>query len=165
MLIAFFIVCVVVGVLVLLIGTGGLQRRSLPGESHAGKRLVLLGVAVAFAFGLAVPAIVLKENGESQASTAVGVHLSAAEVTGRALFAEKCAVCHTLAATNSVGRIGPILDVRVPEEPTFKAREELVYRTILSGMARGYGNMPARLVEGPEAEDVAKFVAAVAGHK
>ena len=36
--------------------------------------------------------------------------------------------------------------------------------TILEGRALGNGNMPAMLYQGKEAEDVATFVAAVAGH-
>ena len=35
---------------------------------------------------------------------------------------------------------------------------------ILEGRAEGLGNMPAMLYQGKEAEDVAAFVAAVAGH-
>ena len=35
---------------------------------------------------------------------------------------------------------------------------------ILEGRARGIGQMPALLYQGKEAQDVAAFVAAVAGH-
>ena len=35
---------------------------------------------------------------------------------------------------------------------------------IEEGRARGHGQMPALLYQGKEAEDVADFVAAVAGH-
>ena len=40
----------------------------------------------------------------------------------------------------------------------------LVENAIAEGRARGLGNMPAMLYTGKEAEDVAEFVAAVAGH-
>jgi mono/diheme cytochrome c family protein len=93
------------------------------------------------------------------------VHLNAEEQTGRELFAHTCIVCHTLAAVNSVGHIGPNLDVLVGRIPSVTARRELVLDTILEGPARGNGNMPALLYQGKEAEDVASFVAAVAqGH-
>ena len=75
-----------------------------------------------FAFGLVVPALVLAFNGEHKASVAVGgLHLNAEQQKGRELFAHSCAFCHTLAATKSVGRIGPNLDVRVGDDiPTHR---------------------------------------------
>lgn len=161
---AFFIFCAVVAVAIYLAATGGSRRETLPGESRLANRAVMLGVVATFAFGLVVPLLILIKNGESKANTAVGVQLSRKEVKGRELFASSCAVCHTLRAVNAVGRIGPILDIRVPEEPTLAAREELVLSAILEGRARGNGNMPAKLYEGPEAKDIAEFVAAVAGH-
>jgi mono/diheme cytochrome c family protein len=121
---------------------------------------------VLFAFGLAVPAIVLAFNRDHKASVAVGgLHLNARQERGRELFARSCAVCHTLAATKSVGRIGPNLDVRVGNDiSTAAGRKALVLSAITEGRARGLGQMPALLYQGKEAEEVADFVAAVAGH-
>jgi mono/diheme cytochrome c family protein len=136
-----------------------------PEESKASRRLITFGVVLAFAFGLIVPAWVLIDNAESGASTVDGVHLNAEQQKGRELFAQKCISCHTLSAVKSVGRIGPNLDIRVGEEiPTESERRALVLNTILEGKAEGKGNMPADLFVGKEAEDVASFVAAVAGH-
>jgi mono/diheme cytochrome c family protein len=141
------------------------HRESLPSDqSGLSQRAITLGIVVVFAFGLAVPAIVLAFNGEHKASEDVGVHLNASEVKGRELFAHSCTVCHTLAAVNAVGRIGPNLDVLVGGISSVPARRALVLSTILTGPAYGVGNMPADLYEGKEAEDVADFVAAVAGH-
>jgi mono/diheme cytochrome c family protein len=141
-------------------------RQSLHTESDASQRLITLGVIVMFAFGLAVPAIVLAFNGKHKASVAVGgVHLTPKQQAGRELFATRCAVCHTLAATKSVGRIGPDLDVRVGDDiSTAAGRKALVENAIAEGRARGLGQMPALLYQGKEAEEVASFVAAVAGH-
>jgi mono/diheme cytochrome c family protein len=141
-------------------------RRSLHTESKAGQRLVMLGVVVLVVFGLAVPALVLAFNGEHKASVAVGgLHLTAAQQQGRDLFAQSCAVCHTLAATKSVGRTGPNLDVRVGVDiATPAGRKALVEGAIAEGRARGLGQMPAQLYTGREAKEVAEFVAAVAGH-
>jgi mono/diheme cytochrome c family protein len=135
-------------------------------ESKASQRLITFGVVLAFAFGLIVPALVLAHNAADKASEAPGgVHLNAEEVKGRELFSHTCTVCHTLAAVKSVGRIGPDLDVRVGKEiSTPAARKALVLNAILEGRAVGLGNMPADLYQGKEAEDVAAFVAAVAGH-
>lgn len=135
-------------------------------ESPFTQRLVTFGIVLVFAAGLAVPALVLASNGTDKASEAIGgVHLTAEEVKGRELFARTCTVCHTLAAVKSVGHIGPNLDIRVGDDiATPAGRIALVENAIAEGRARGNGNMPALLYQGKEAEDVAKFVAAVAGH-
>ena len=116
-------------------------------------------MVVLFAFGLAVPAIVLAFNGDHKASVGVGgVHLNAEQQKGRELFAHSCAVCHTLAATKSVGAIGPNLDVRVGADISTPAgRKALVLSAIAEGRARGLGQMPALLYQGKEAEDVAEL--------
>ncbi|HEX3911492.1 MAG TPA: c-type cytochrome [Solirubrobacteraceae bacterium] len=141
-------------------------RQSLHTESKASRRSVTLGVIVLFAFGLAVPAIVLAFNGDHKAGVGVGgVQLNANEQEGRELFSKSCAVCHTLAATKSVGQIGPNLDIRVGADISTPAgRKALVLSAIQEGRARGLGQMPALLYQGKEAEDIASFVAAVAGH-
>src|SRR5271166_2815678 len=141
-------------------------RQALHTRSKGGQIFVTLGIVVLIAFGLAVPAVVIAANGSSKASVGVGgVHLNAEEQTGRDLFAHACAVCHTLEATKSVGRTGPNLDVRVGDDiATSAGRKALVLNAIEEGRARGLGQMPAMLYQGKEAEDVAKFVAAVAGH-
>jgi mono/diheme cytochrome c family protein len=141
-------------------------RASLHTDAKLGQRAVTFGVVLVFAFGLVVPALVLAFNGEHKASVAVGgLHLNAEQEKGRELFAHACTACHTLAAVKSVGRIGPNLDVRVGDDITTAAgRKALVLNAIAEGRARGLGQMPALLYEGKEAEDVASFVAAVAGH-
>jgi mono/diheme cytochrome c family protein len=141
-------------------------RQALHTESRASRRIVTLAVVVLFAFGLAVPAIVLAFNGDHKASVAVGgVRLNAGEQKGRELFEHTCGVCHTLAATKSVGQIGPNLDIRVGADiSTAAGRKALVLNAIEEGRARGLGQMPALLYQGKEAKDVANFVAAVAGH-
>jgi mono/diheme cytochrome c family protein len=141
-------------------------RAALHTESTIGQRFVTLGVVVVFAFGLVVPALVLASNKNNKASVTVGgLHLTAEQQKGRVLFAHSCAVCHSLAAVRSVGRIGPNLDVRVGDDiSTAAGRKALVESAIAEGRARGLGQMPAGLYQGKEAEQVASFVAAVAGH-
>lgn len=141
-------------------------REALHTESRIGQRSVTAGIVLLLAFGLAVPALVLAFNGAHKASVAVGgLHLNASEQRGRDLFARSCAFCHTLAADKSVGRIGPDLDIRVGDDiSTASGRKALVLSAIAEGRARGLGQMPALLYQGREAEEVAEFVAAVAGH-
>jgi mono/diheme cytochrome c family protein len=137
-----------------------------PGGSKFGQRLMTLGIVVLVAFGLAVPALVLAFNGNDKSSVAVGgLTLNKPERAGRELFSKACVVCHTLAAVKSVGRTGPNLDVRIGEDISTPAgRKALVLNAIEEGRARGLGQMPALLYQGKEAEEVADFVAAVAGH-
>jgi len=178
MLIAFILLWVVLGLGVFFVAMrGGARgaRASLYTESKLSQRLVTLGIVVVFAFGLVVPALVLANNGAHKSSVAVGgLHLDAEEIKGRELFAHTCTACHTLAAVKSVGRVGPNLDVRVGEDiskppggteaEAYAHRKALVLDAIEKGRARGLGQMPALLYEGKEAEEVASFVAAVAGH-
>jgi mono/diheme cytochrome c family protein len=148
-------------------------RAALHTDTAIGQRRVVLGVVVVVAFGVAVPTIVLAFNGEHKASVAAGgTRLSASQQRGRDLFARACAVCHTLAAAKAVGRIGPDLDKRVGDEITAESagkavalRKALVLSAISEGRARGLGQMPAQLYQGREAEEVAEFVAAVAGRR
>jgi len=150
-------------------------RESLHTDSKVGQRAVTLGVVVLFAFGLIVPGLVLALNAAHKASVTVGgVQLNSEQQKGRELFAHSCTACHTLAAVESVGRIGPNLDVRVgddiakppggTEAEAYAHRRALVLDAIEKGRARGLGQMPALLYQGKEAEQVASFVAAVAGH-
>jgi cytochrome c551 len=141
-------------------------RAALHTDSPIGQRAVTLGIVLLFAVGLVVPALVLAFNGEHKASVAVGgLRLNSNEQHGRELFARSCAVCHTLAAVKAVGRIGPNLDVRVGDDiATAAGRKALVLNAISEGRARGLGQMPAQLFQGREAEQVAEFVAKVAGH-
>jgi mono/diheme cytochrome c family protein len=141
-------------------------RESLHTESKLGQRAVMVVVAVVFAFGLIVPALVLAFNAANKDSVAVGgIHLNAQEQHGRVLFSESCAVCHTLAAANAEGHVGPNLDVRLGSQIATEAgRKALVLSAIAEGRARGLGQMPALLYQGKDAEAIADFLAASAGH-
>ena len=120
-------------------------------------------------FGLVIPAIFLVGNHNRTSAGTGGIKLTAQEVNGRTLFGEHCAVCHTLSAASAVGKTGPNLDQLRPAEG-------LILYTIANGCLQdptpaesaqrclGYGAMPADVVQGPDAVDVAKFVSAVAGH-
>lgn len=169
MVIVLVIVWVLLGLTVFFLairrGTSG-SRGALDTESRGGSIAITLGVVVLIAFGIAVPAVVMAQNAATKASVGPGgVHLNAEQQKGRDLFAHTCAVCHTLEATKSVGRTGPNLDIRVGQDiATAAGRKALVLSAIEEGRARGLGQMPALLYQGKEAEDVASFVAAVAGH-
>jgi mono/diheme cytochrome c family protein len=147
-------------------------RQALHTESKPSQRMVMAVVVVVFVFGLGVPSLVLALNSADKASVAVGgVTLNGKQQQGRELFAHSCGVCHTLAAVNTVGRIGPNLDKLIPTvgaglspKESEHDREAFVSSAIETGFARGNGQMPALLYQGPEAKAIASFVAAVAGH-
>jgi mono/diheme cytochrome c family protein len=70
----------------------------------------------------------------------------------RTTFANTCGGCHTLKAAGTNGNVGPNLDELKPDE-------QLVVQTI----KRGPGVMPENLLQGAEAQAVAKYVAENAG--
>jgi len=131
-------------------------RRGAP--TRAGRRAVAIVVTlVVVLLGVAVPLAIGVVNGNDHAKSAPGgVDLTAAEAHGRAVFATYCATCHTLKASNAVGKVGPNLDVLHPPKA-------LVLDAIAKGRARGSGQMPAGLVDGEDAQDVAAYIAAAAG--
>ena len=94
---------------------------------------------------------------------------------GRKLFVSQCGGCHTLAAAGTSGTVGPNLDDSFAEARSESFKESSI-RDIVLGQIRNPGqyatgnasdelkaNMPANLVTGKNAEDVAAFVAANAG--
>jgi mono/diheme cytochrome c family protein len=136
---------------------GGRRRRGAP--TRAGRRFVaVLVTVVIIALGVAVPLAIGVVNGNDHAKSAPGgVDLNASQADGRAVFARYCSTCHTLKASNAVGKVGPNLDTLHPPKG-------LILDAIAKGRARGQGQMPAGLVDGQDAQDVAAYVAAVAGH-
>ena len=126
-------------------------------------------VVVMVGVGIVLPLILLHGNHANAAKQVGGVKLSAEARSGRELFGQHCGVCHPLAAANAMGKVGPNLDqVRPPKS--------LVLHTIANGClpnvtvkteseaCLGQGVMPAQVVTGREAQDVASFVAEAAGH-
>jgi mono/diheme cytochrome c family protein len=105
-------------------------------------------------FGLAVPIVVLV--GDQASAGPGGNELSPDLQEGRKLFNAKCATCHTLEDAGAVGRVGPNLDQLAPTAG-------LTLSAIRQGRARGQGQMPAQLLDGQDARDVARYVEAVAG--
>jgi mono/diheme cytochrome c family protein len=106
-------------------------------------------------FGLVVPAAVLLSD--QAAAGPGGSQLSAPIAHGRETFARRCSQCHQLMDANAIGRVGPDLDQLRP-------KPGLTLDAIQNGRARGQGQMPALLLEGQDAKDVARYIDKVAGH-
>jgi mono/diheme cytochrome c family protein len=99
---------------------------------------------------------------------------------GKQLFQQKCGSCHTLADAGTQGKIGPNLDDAFagPRAQGFKEStiRNVVRDQILFAISNPVGvikgpngqeqrapGMPAKLVTGSDAQDVAAYVASVAG--
>lgn len=86
-------------------------------------------------------------------------------VTGKQLFVEKCGACHTLARAGTTGVSGPNLDEAFGPARRQGLGEGTFEGVVADQVATPLRNsgMPAKLVTGQDAKDVAAYVAAVAG--
>jgi mono/diheme cytochrome c family protein len=140
-------------------GARGAREQLHRGETRGGRRFAIVAtLLVMVVFGGGIPALVLAVNNDKQSDNAIGgIELNKAQQDGRQLFARKCATCHTLKAANAVGRVGPNLDQKQG------LNKALVVNAVEVGRAQGSGQMPANLLSGEDVQNVASFVATVAG--
>jgi sulfite dehydrogenase len=134
-------------------GPRGVRDTLEAGRKRPLKPIEFAAVAATVLFGIAVPVIIV--SGDQASAGPGGTTLSAQQKEGRELFAAKCATCHTLKDSGSVGKVGPSLDVLQPPAA-------LTLNAIKMGRA-GKGQMPAQLLEEDEAKKVAKYIVEVAG--
>src|SRR5437588_6125683 len=153
-----------------LAARGGLAgaRATLQTQSRGARRTAVgIFVILYVVFGVGLPVAFLTGNHAKASDQFAGVKLNSDDKHGRDLFGEQCGVCHTLAAASANGKVGPNLD-------TLKPPASLVLNTINNGCLQnpppgsqqsclGQGTMPAKIVQGKDAKDVANFVAKVAG--
>jgi mono/diheme cytochrome c family protein len=157
----FVLAWVLLGLGVVLVGmsggTGGALAR-LQTQTRRGRRAATATFALAVVvLGVGVPAAVIAAVDDRSDIPQAGVtNLTASEKHGRELFGQRCGQCHTLKAANAIATVGPNLDQLRPPKA-------LVLDAIAHGRARGNGNMPAQIYTGQDAQDVAAFVAKVAG--
>jgi plastocyanin len=85
-------------------------------------------------------------------------------VQGKKLFVNKCGSCHTLAHAQTKGSVGPNLDDAFHQDRANGLRSSDIRGLVdywIQYPSEG-GVMPAKLIEGQAAQDVAGYVAAVA---
>ena len=88
---------------------------------------------------------------------------------GQKLFTGTCGACHTLAAAGTSGTIGPNLDDAFRGDRAQHFKQSTIQNVVLdmirlgSGPVAGSASMPAHLFSGENAQDVAAYVASVAG--
>lgn len=139
-----------------------LQTTSRTGSRVLNSALLVVSLGV----GIAVPLVFIIGNHNKSNAQVGGIPLTPAMQAGRELFGQHCEMCHTLAADNAVGKVGPNLDILRPNAAT-------VLNTIANGCVQGSngdnaclgnGTMPADIVQGRQAADIAAFVSRIAGH-
>jgi cbb3-type cytochrome c oxidase subunit III len=108
-----------------------------------------------------------------------GVATGRADLTnGQKLFQSTCGSCHTLQAAGSSGTIGPNLDNAFAADRKQGIAQDSIQNVVLDQIRLGSGpiatytngkkftsetQMPANLLTGQDAQDVAAYVASVAG--
>jgi cytochrome c551 len=150
---------VVLGIAVIFVafsgGPGAAREAYL---TRGGRGFAIAMVLLYLGLGVAVPAVVIAGRGESEGG--VGPlrtqEATASDEEGKVLFVATCKSCHDLDAVQAQGVTGPDLDELGGLD------EERVLNAIENG-GTGQGRMPAGLLEGEDAENVARYVARVAG--
>ena len=107
-------------------------------------------------------------------------HRQADVARGKQLFTQRCGSCHTLADAGTQGKVGPNLDAAfaaarqqgfaqssiqniVLDQIRFPVTKPAGVITGPNGQEQPVQGMPANLVKGADAQDVAAYVASVAG--
>jgi cbb3-type cytochrome c oxidase subunit III len=92
------------------------------------------------------------------------------KIRGKELFTKGCGSCHTLADAGTTGKIGPNLDYAFVQSRIDGLGQDTILQVVRGQIAypvttpsTGAPGMPANIFEGQDAEDVAAYVASVAG--
>ena len=156
LVIAPFVVAGIVVIFIAFSGGPGAAREAY--LTRGGRLFSVVIVLLYLALGVAVPAAVIASRGESEGG--VGSlrteEASKSDERGKELFVATCKSCHNLDAVQATGVTGPDLD------EVGGLDRERVLNAIKNG-GTGQGLMPAGILRGEDAEDVAAYVARVAG--
>src|SRR5262245_60246769 len=143
-----------------LIRQDGRRSPYAPPPEMKRSTFVIFGIVVLI-LGVGIPAWAINHEGKGSASPG---SVPSSLDTGKDLFVTNCGTCHTLAKAGTDGVIGPNLDDLLapadappPDPATIKPR---VLTAIESGVG---GQMPKGVLTGDQADEVADFVAQVAG--
>jgi mono/diheme cytochrome c family protein len=134
------------------------------------RTFVIFGLLVVF-LAVLIPWLAFRSRGDAE----TGAQKVPADLKGgQALFQTNCGACHTLYAAGTDGNFAPNLDLLLaPSGPpsgstagqTIEATESRVLNAIENGVDSSTtpGRMPAGILDGQQAEEVAEFVAHTAG--
>jgi len=120
---------------------------------------VIFGVFAAICV-IVIPYFALAKEGGEDAGP---VKVESWDEDGKELFVNNCGPCHTLAAAGTDGVVGPSLDDLLAPggNATFEGSYVQALQAVTCGA--GQGRMPAGILQGENAQDVAAFVGAYAG--
>jgi mono/diheme cytochrome c family protein len=110
---------------------------------------------------IVIPYLALAKEGDEDAAV---VAVKGWDQDGKELFVNNCGACHTLAAAGTDGVVGPNLDDVLA--PGGTGNFDSNYGRVLNAVVCGFGSpqrMPAGILQGENAQDVAAFVGAYAG--
>jgi cytochrome c551 len=133
------------------------------------RTFIVFGLLVVF-LAVLIPWLAFRSRGDAD----TGAQQVPADLKGgQTLFQTNCGTCHTLYAAGTDGNFAPNLDVLLapsgpPSGPTAQqtitATEGRVLNAIDSGVdSTTPGRMPAGILDGEQAQEVAEFVAQEAG--
>jgi len=137
----------------------------------AKRTFVTFGVLIVL-LAVGIPVWAFAVDGSSESG---GRDISTEQEESKNLFQVNCGNCHTLYAAETDGNFGPNLDEQLaptgPPDLSTDAGQEAVDGTserVLAAIENGFqgndrGRMPAGILTGAQAEEVADFVATVAG--
>ena len=161
-----------VGVLVFALRKGR-KPATGPATPDSRRRLFVVMAVLYVGVGLALPALSMVESGNAKEVQSEGIKLTSQQQEGRQMFGALCGSCHQLKSAEAVGRTGPNLDILMAAQPAadaaaaqkvYDGRYAYVKTTIINGVQRGNGTMPALVAQGKQADAIAAFVAATAGY-
>ena len=153
---------ILIGLAVFFVSFSGGPGRAREAYLTRGRKAFGFAIVVIYiGIGIAIPAVVIANRGTREGNSTIlsqeMVRSAPHDVQeGRTLFIESCAACHNLDAVNARGVTGPDLD------KIGTITKQRVLSAIKIG-GTGQGRMPSNLLQGQNAQDVATFVAAVAG--
>jgi mono/diheme cytochrome c family protein len=134
------------------------------------KKTFIVFAIVVLVLAAVIPWLAFRADGDAANAESVPSALKG----GQSLFQTNCGTCHTLYAAGTDGNFAPNLDeLLAPTGPpegsnaqqTIEATEGRVLNAIENGVDSSTtpGRMPAGVINGEQAKEVAAFVAATAG--
>lgn len=161
-IVAFLVPWILIGIGVVFVSFSGGPGAAREAYMTRGRKVFgIVIVAIYLGIGIAIPAVVIASRGDREGnSEKLSQELvrdqPAYVAKGEALFRENCASCHNLDAVGARGVTGPDLDKIGTVTP---ARVLSAIRIGGTGQKR----MPSGLLQGDNAQTVARYVAHVAG--
>jgi mono/diheme cytochrome c family protein len=132
------------------------------------KRTFIVFGLLVVVLAVVIPWLIFNSKGDAQnGDQSVAADLK----SGQSLFQTNCGTCHTLYAAGTDGNYGPNLDeLLAPTGPpegdakTIKGIKERVLNAVENGVnGEAPGRMPGGILNKEQGEEVAEFVANVAG--